>query len=75
MRNSKKLKHSNVFRPMENEFKWKLPLDEKKLMVSQENIFIFPLRNANDYFRLETLRPAQYATKIGLYNSLLRSIN
>ena len=50
-------------------------MDEKKMMVSRENIFIFPLRNATDYFRLKTLRPAQYAIKIGLYNSLLRSIN
>jgi hypothetical protein len=75
MPNRRKLKHSSLFHPKEIEFKWKLPVDEKKMMVSRENIFIFPLRNATDYFRLKTLRPAQYAIKIGLYNSLLRSIN
>jgi hypothetical protein len=58
-----------------NHHEWRLPFGERRLLVSREYIFVFPLRNANDYFRLKMLRPDQYAMKIGFYIAAIENVN
>jgi hypothetical protein len=62
------------FHRISSEFNWGFPAD-KKMLVARENIFIFPLRNSEDYFRLQTLRPDDYSKKISFYISLIKNVN